>query len=200
MSNTFYESDIEQLTLEILKEDHDYKILYGPDISEGEQKEREYTEVILQGRLQKAVDAINVSIPADAQEEAVKKVMRAFSVSLMDNNKAFHCMLTEGVDVKFNVGEGKSRTDKVWLIDFANPESNEFLAVNQFTVIENHNNKRPDIVLFINGLPLVVIELKNPVDENADVKAAFNQLQTYKQLIPSLFSYSAFLIASDGWF
>jgi type I restriction enzyme, R subunit len=200
MSNSFYESDIEQLALEILKDEHDYKILYGPDISEGEQKEREYTEVILQDRLKKAVDAINEDIPSDAREEAVKKVMRTFSVSLMDNNKAFHRMLSEGVDVKFNVGEGKSRTDKVWLIDYANPESNEFLAVNQFTVIENHNNKRPDIVLFINGLPLVVVELKNPVDENADVKAAFNQLQTYKQLIPSLFNYSAFLIASDGWF
>jgi type I restriction enzyme R subunit len=200
MSNTFYESDIEQLALETLKDEHDYKILYGPDISEGEQKEREYTEVILQDRLKKAVDVINEDIPADAREEAVKKVMRTSSVSLMDNNKAFHRMLTEGVDVKFNVGEGKSRTDKVWLIDFANPEGNEFLAINQFTVIENHNNKRPDIVLFINGLPLVVIELKNPVDENADVKAAFNQFQTYKQLIPSLFSYSAFLIASDGWF
>jgi type I restriction enzyme R subunit len=200
MSNKFYESDIEQLALEILKDEHDYKILYGPDISEGEQKEREYVEVILQDRLKKAVDAINEDIPSDAREEAVKKVMRSFSVSLMDNNKAFHRMLTEGVDVKFNIGEGKSRTDKVWLIDFTNPESNEFLAVNQFTVTENHNNKRPDIVLFINGLPLVVIELKNPVDENADVKAAFNQLQTYKQLIPSLFSYSAFLIASDGWF
>jgi len=200
MSNTFYESDIEQLALEILKDEHDYKILYGPDISEGEQKEREYTEVILQDRLRKAVDAINEDIPADAREEAVKKVMRTFSVSLMDNNKLFHRMLTEGIDVKFNVGEGKARADKVWLIDFTNPESNEFLAVNQFTVIENHNNKRPDIVLFINGLPLVVVELKNPVDENADVKAAFNQLQTYKKLIPSLFNYSAFLVASDGWF
>lgn len=200
MSNSFYESDIEQLALETLKDEHDYKILYGPDISEGEQKEREYTEVVLQDRLKKAVDAINSSIPADAREEAVKKVLRTYSVSMMENNESFHQMLTEGIDVKFNVGEGKTRTEKVWLIDFTNPDNNEFLAVNQFTVVENHNNKRPDIVLFINGLPLVVIELKNPMDENADVKAAFNQLQTYKQLIPSLFSYNAFLVASDGWF
>lgn len=162
MSNSFYESDIEQLALETLKDEHDYKILYGPDISEGEQKEREYTEVILLGRLKKAVDTINGSIPADAREEAIKKVLRTFSVSMMENNESFHRMLTEGIDVKFNVGEGKARTEKVWLIDFTNPDKNEFLAVNQFTVVENHNNKRPDIVLFINGLPLVVIELKNP--------------------------------------
>ncbi|MDG6027863.1 MAG: type I restriction endonuclease subunit R [Candidatus Brocadia sp.] len=200
MSNSFYESDIEQLALETLKDEHDYKILYGPDISEGEQKEREYTEVVLQDRLKKAVDAINSSIPTDAREEAIKKVLRTFSVSMMENNESFHQMLTEGIDVKFNVGEGKTRTEKVWLIDFTNPDNNEFLAVNQFTVVENHNNKRPDIVLFINGLPLVVIELKNPIDENADVKAAFHQLQTYKQLIPSLFAYNAFLVASDGWF
>lgn len=200
MSNTFFESDIEQLALEILNEEHGYKILYGPDISEGEQKEREYTEVILQNRLRKAVDAINGGIPADARDEAVKKVLRTFSISLMENNESFHRMLTEGIDVKFSVGDGKARTDKVWLIDFANPENNEFLAINQFTVIENHNNKRPDIVLFINGIPLVVMELKNPIDENADVKAAFNQFQTYKQLIPSLFNYNAFLVASDGWF
>ena len=200
MSNSFYESDIEQLALETLKDEHDYKILYGPDISEGVQKEREYTEVVLQDSLKKAVDAINSSIQADAREEAFKKVLRTFSVSMIENNESFHRMLTEGIDVKFNVGEGKARTEKVWLVDFTNPDNNEFLAVNQFTVIENHNNKRPDIVLFINGLPLVVIELKNPIDENADVKAAFNQLQTYKQLIPSLFAYNAFLVASDGWF
>jgi len=200
MSNTFYESDIEQLALEILKEDQGYTVFFGPDISEGDQKEREYTEVILQNRLRKAVNEINGGIPDEARDEAVKKVLRTFSVGLMENNESFHRMLTEGIDVKFSVGDGKARTDKVWLIDFANPENNEFLAVNQFTVIENQNNKRPDIVLFINGIPLVVIELKNPIDENADVKAAFNQFQTYKQLIPSLFNYNSFLIASDGWF
>ncbi|MCF6147964.1 MAG: type I restriction endonuclease subunit R [Candidatus Kuenenia sp.] len=200
MSNSFYESDIEQLALDTLKEEHEYKILYGPDISEGLQKEREYTEVILHDRLKKAVDTINSSIPEGAREEAIKKVLRTFSISMMENNESFHRMLAEGIDVKFSVGEGKARTEKVWLIDFTNPDNNEFLAVNQFTVLENHNNKRPDIVLFINGLPLVVIELKNPIDENADVKAAFHQLQTYMQLIPSLFTYNAFLVASDGWF
>ena len=126
--------------------------------------------------------------------------MRTVSVSLLDNNEAFHRMLTEGVDVKFGIGEGKTKGDKVWLVDFSIVENNEFLAVNQYTILENHNNKRPDIVLLVNGLPLVVVELKNAADENADVQAAFNQLQTYKQLIPSLFTTNAFLIASDGWF
>lgn len=165
-----------------------------------EYKEREYTEVALAGRLRTAIDRLNPDIPADAREEACKRALRTAFTTVIDNNEAFHRLLTDGVDVKYGIGEGKSRTDKVWLIDFANPEKNEFLAINQFTVLENHNNKRPDIVLFINGLPLVVMELKNPADENAGVQAAFNQLQTYQQLIPSLFACNAFLVISDGWF
>ena len=177
-----------------------YDLLYGPDISEGPAKEREYTEVVLQARLRAAIDRINPTIPADARDDAFKKAVRTAFTTVIDNNEAFHNLLTDGVDVKFGIGEGKSKSDKVRLIDFDNPNNNDFLAVNQFTVIENHNNKRPDIVIFINGLPLVVIELKNPADENADVQAAFSQLQTYQQLIPSLFTYNAFLVISDGWF
>lgn len=194
-----YESEIEQIALDILK-DSEYEILYGPDISEGDSKLREYSEVVLQSHLQDAIDRINPAIPSEAREEAFKKALRTVSVNLMDNNEAFHRMLTEGIDVKFSIGDGKTKTDKVWLIDFTNAEKNTFTAINQFTVLEKHNNKRLDVVLFINGFPLVDIELKNPADENADVKAAFNQLQTYKQLIPSLFTYNAFLIVSDGWF
>jgi type I restriction enzyme R subunit len=131
--------------------------------------------------------------------------LRTESFNLLENNEAFHRLLTEGIDIKFGLGEGKAKTDKVWLIDFANPDHNEFLAVNQFTVTStelSHRgiNKRPDIVLFINGLPLVVIELKNAADENADVQAAYHQLQTYKQLIPSLFGPNALMVISDGWF
>lgn len=200
MSKYITENEIEQIALDILNEDLGYTVLYGPDIAEGDKKERDYNEVVLQHRLKNAIEKINPDIPADAKEEAFKKALRTTTISLFENNQAFHQMLTEGIDVKFSIGEGKTKTDKVWLVDFANPENNEFNAINQFTVIENHNNKRPDIVLFVNGLPLVVIELKNAIDENADVKAAFNQLQTYKQLIPSLFTYNAFLIASDGWF
>ena len=200
MSHSLYESEIEQITLDILGDENGYAVLYGPDISEGENKEREYTEVALAGRLRAAIDRLNPDIPADAREDACKRALRTAFTTVIDNNEAFHRLLTDGVDVKYGIGEGKSRTDKVWLIDFANPDKNEFLAVNQFTVLENHNNKRPDIVLFINGLPLVVVELKNPADENAGVQAAFNQLQTYQQLIPSLFACNAFLVISDGWF
>lgn len=200
MTKYITENEIEQIALDILNEDLGYTVLYGPDIAEGDTKERDYTEVVLQQRLKNAIDKINPAIPVEAREEALKKVLRTDTTSLFENNQAFHRMFTEGIDVKFSIGDGKTRTDKVWLVDFSNPENNEFLAINQFTVIENHNNKRPDIVLFVNGLPLVVVELKNAVDENADIKAAFNQLQTYKQLIPSLFTYNAFMIASDGWF
>jgi type I restriction enzyme R subunit len=200
MTRYITENEIEQIALDILNEDLGYTVLYGPDLAEGESKEREYTEVVLQQRLKNAIDKLNPEIPADAREEAFKKALRTTTISLFENNQAFHSMLTEGIDVKFGIGDGKAKTDKVWLVDFSNPGNNEFLAINQFTVIESHNNKRPDIVLFVNGLPLVVIELKNAIDENADTKAAFNQLQTYKQLIPSLFTYNAFLIVSDGWF
>ena len=200
MGRFITENEIEQIALDILNEDLGYTVLYGPDLAEGESKEREYTEVVLQQRLKNAIDKLNPEIPSDAKEEAFKKALRTTTISLFENNQAFHRMLTEGIDVKFSIGDGKAKTDKVWLVDFSNPAKNEFLAINQFTVIENHNNKRPDIVLFVNGLPLVVIELKNAIDENADTKAAFNQLQTYKQLIPSLFTYNAFLIVSDGWF
>ena len=208
MKNFITESEIEQIALDILSEDLGYKVLYGPDITGsspfggggGGGLERDYNEVVLHQRLKNAIDKINPTIPEEAREEAFKKALRSISVSLFDNNENFHRMLTEGVDVKFSIGEGKTKTDKVWLIDFEKPLNNEFLAVNQFTVVENHNNKRPDIILFINGLPLIVIELKNATDETADVKAAFNQLQTYKQLIPSLFTYNTFLLVSDGWF
>ncbi|MEA3342195.1 MAG: type I restriction endonuclease, partial [Chloroflexota bacterium] len=182
---TLCESEIEELALDLLRDESGYATLYGPDISDGAGSERALTEVILQERLRSAIDRINPDIPAGARNEAFRIVQRTPSITLMENNLAFHRLLTDGVDVKFGVGEGKSRADKVWLIDWDEPENNEFLAVNQLTVVENHNNKRPDIVIFINGLPLVVFELKNPADEQADVQAAYHQLQTYKQLIPS---------------
>lgn len=197
---TIYESEIEQIALDLLREENGYDVRFGPDLAEGVGKERDYNEVVLSARLRSAIDRINPNIPAGARDDAFKKVMRSAALTVIDNNEAFHRLLVDGVDVKFSVGDGKTRTDKVWLVDFNNPENNEFLAVNQFTVIENNTNKRPDIVIFINGLPLVVIELKNATDENADVSAAFRQLQTYQHVIPSLFTYNAFLVISDGWF
>jgi type I restriction enzyme R subunit len=202
-----YESEIEQITLELLRDENGYTIAYGPDLLEGASPERGYNDVVLQNRLRTAIDRINPHIPQAARDEAFKQVLRIHALTVIDNNEAFHHLLTEGVDVKFSVGEGKSRTDKIWLVDFKHPENNEFLAVNQFTVVEGKGvspyaptNKRPDIVLFINGLPLVVIELKNAADEKADVQAAFHQLQTYQQVIPSLFTFTAFEVISDGWF
>lgn len=176
-----------------------YQYINGTDISpDGSMPEREYNEVVLKNRLQEAIAKLNPSIPYEAQEEALRKVLRSDSPDLFQNNYQFHKYLTEGVDVEYRKTD-RIAGDKVWLIDYENPSKNEFLVVNQFTVIENNTNKRPDVILFVNGLPLVVIELKNAADENADVNAAFNQLQTYKQTIPSLFQYNALLIASDGW-
>lgn len=195
-----YESEIEQIALDLLHDENGYELRFGPDLAEGSGKERDHNEVVLSKRLRSAIDRINPNLPAGARADAFKKVMRSAALTVIDNNEAFHRLLVDGVDVKFSVGDGKTRTDKVWLIDFTNPEKNEFLAVNQFTVIENNTNKRPDIVVFINGLPLAVIELKNATDENADVSAAFRQLQTYQHVIPSLFTYNAFLVISDGWF
>lgn len=200
MSNKLLESEIEQTALHLLRDENGFDIQYGPDLLEGTNPERVFSEVILRARLRAAIDRLNPHIPIEAREDAFKKTLRAPALTVIDNNEAFHRLLTDGMDVKFSVGDGKSRTDKVWLVDFAHPENNDFLAVNQFAVIEGQASRRPDIVLFINGLPLVVIELKNAADQNADVQAAFHQLQTYQQVIPSLFTTNAFLVISDGWF
>ncbi len=205
MVNVITEDSIEQVFIQELVA-LGYTYLHGATISpDGSQQEREFNEVVLRQRLQNAIATINPNVPAEAQEEALRKVLRSDSPSLYHNNYTFHRYLTEGVEVEYRRGH-RIIGDKVWLVDYENPESNEFLVVNQFTVIENNHasgragtNKRPDVILFINGMPLVVIELKNAATEDADIKAAFNQLQTYKQAIPSLFHYNALLIASDGW-
>jgi type I restriction enzyme R subunit len=196
--HTITESEIEHISLDYLK-DLKYDYLCGPDISpDGLYMERQYYEVVLVRRLQSAIDKFNPNIPEEAKTDALKKVLRTDSPNLLINNETFHRYLTEGIDIEYRK-DNNIRGDKVYLIDFNNPDNNEFLAINQFTIIENNNNKRPDIVLFVNGLPLIVIELKNPIDEAATTKTAFNQLQTYKYLIPSIFTYNALLIASDGW-
>jgi len=192
------EDNIEQIIIQEFIE-LGYQYINGTDISpDGSMPEREYNEVVLKNRLQEAISKLNPTIPYEAQEEALRKVLRSDSPELFQNNYQFHKYLTEGVDVEYRKGN-RIAGDKVWLIDYKNPSNNEFLVINQFTVIEGNTNKRPDVILFVNGLPLVVIELKNAADENADVNAAFNQLQTYKHTIPSLFQYNALLIASDGW-
>ena len=196
--NLITENDIETIALNYLDQ-LGYKLLHGPEIStDGEHPERKYNEVVLVTRLRDAIDKLNPDIPFEAREDTLKKVLRSESPALIANNETIHRYVTEGMDIEYRTESG-IKGDKLYLVDFKNPERNEFLAVNQFTVIEGANNKRPDIVLFVNGLPLVVIELKNATDENATIKSAFNQLQTYKSLIPSLFQYNALLITSDGW-
>ncbi|PZO13695.1 MAG: DEAD/DEAH box helicase [Leptolyngbya foveolarum] len=156
-----------------------------------------YEEVILTTRLETALRRINPNTAPDKLQTALKDVQRIQSPDLLANNETFHRLLTEGVNVS-SQQDGNERGDLVWLIDFANSENNDFVVASQFTVIENNNNKRPDLVLFINGLPLVVIELKNATDENATLKTAYQQLETYKATVPSLFTPNAFSIISDG--
>jgi type I restriction enzyme, R subunit len=196
------ESAIETFAIELF-EKLGYQYVYGPEIApDSETPERErFEDVLLLERLHSAVARINPSIPADAREEAIKQVQRLNSPELIANNEAFHRMLTEGIKVTYQ-HRGNERGDLVWLVDFARPENNEFVVVNQFTVVGHSNhgqqNKRPDVVLFVNGLPLVVMELKNAADENATIKSAYQQLQTYKEVIPGLFTYNGLLVISDG--
>lgn len=196
--NKLTENAIEAFAIKLF-EHLGYDYIYAPDIApDGDRPERSrYDEIMLIERLRVAVQRINPIVPHHALQEAVKVVERIHSPELLVNNEAFHRLLTEGVNVNYQK-DGQDRGDLVWLIDFTHPENNEFVVANQFTVIENNQNKRPDIVLFVNGLPLVVIELKNAVDENATIKSAYQQLDTYKHTIPSLFTYNAILVISDG--
>jgi type I restriction enzyme, R subunit len=198
MRNSITENEIEAIALSYLQ-NLGYSYVLGTTLSpDGEHPERQYTDVVLATRLRDAIDKLNPTITQDAKEDALKKVLRTESPNALINNETFHKYLTEGVDVEVRTDDG-IRGEKVYIVDFANAENNEFLVINQFTIIEGSQNKRPDLILFINGLPLVVIELKNAVDENATIKSAYNQLQTYKQTIPSLFTYNELLIVSDGW-
>lgn len=198
MAAVISEDHIEQIVIQEFI-DLGYSYVNGADISpDGVAQEREFDDVVLKQRLQTAIAKLNPNVPHEAQEEAIKKVLRTDSPNLFQNNYQVHKYLTDGVDVEYRKGD-RIAGDKVWLIDYENPTNNEFLVVNQFTIIENNVNKRPDVILFVNGLPLVVIELKNAVDENATIHSAFNQLQTYKQTVSSLFLYNALLIISDGW-
>jgi len=198
MTNKITESAIEDLAIELF-EKLGYQYIYAPSIApDSDTPERErFEDVVLLNRLRSAVGRINPSIPADVREEALKQILRLNSPDLIANNETFHRMLTEGIKVTFQK-DGHERGDLVWLIDFTNPDNNEFVVANQFTVIENNQNKRPDVILLVNGIPLVVIELKNAADENATIGSAYKQLQTYKDVIPSLFTYNSMLIISDG--
>ncbi|TGL13513.1 type I restriction endonuclease subunit R [Leptospira meyeri] len=192
------ESNIEEYAISLL-ESQGYKYIYGPEIApDSDQPERESFEVVLLvKRLEESLIRINPTLPKESIEDAVKQIQRLNSRELIVNNHNFHRFLTEGIQVVYQK-DGNSRGDLVSLIDFDTWENNEFIVTNQFTVVENNTNKRPDLVIFINGIPLVVIELKNPTEENATVHSAFHQLQTYMLTIPSLFTFNGLLVISDG--
>jgi len=195
MSGVFSESVIEQAALAWL-ESIEYSAVFGLDIApDGRFSEREsYEQVVLNGRLQQSLITLNPKVPTVAIEEALRKLTILDSPSLITNNHTIHKYLIEGVPVEYTREDGNISGDYIQVIDFDNPDNNDFLAVNQFTVVENKNERRPDIVIFINGLPLAVIELKNSADDKATIWTAYNQLQTYKEQIPSLFNYNAVLM------
>ncbi|QIG79645.1 type I restriction endonuclease subunit R [Stakelama tenebrarum] len=197
----FIENHVEEAALEWL-DALGWTVALGADVSpDGAQPIRAaYQDVVLIDRLRDAVARLNPAIPLDPREEAIRRLMASETPSLVEENRRLHRYLVEGVPVEF-YDDGSVRGDRVRLIDFDGSggfDQNDWLAVNQFTVIEHGHNRRPDVVLFVNGLPLGVIELKNPGDENATLSGAFNQLQTYKAQIPSLFRTNALLVTSDG--
>ena len=198
MSN-FIENDLEQAVLEWFQ-DLGYQTQYGPDISPGGSfSEREsFGDVVLYDRLHSALKRINKQYSNDTISELVKKITRQQSLSIVQNNVAFQKLLTDGIDVEVKQKDGSIKTEKAYIFDARDIENNEFLAINQYTVIESGKERRPDIVAFLNGIPVVVIELKNATNEEVDIVDGFNQLQTYKRDIPSLFYYNAFMITSDG--
>jgi type I restriction enzyme R subunit len=208
---TFTESTLEQAALEWLQ-DLGYDYAYGPEIAvDGSRPERaDYAETILRTRLEDALTRLNPHLPPAARQQAFSQLTRFSAPSLLLNNHAFHHMLTEGIAVEYKPGSPEDKTDgrtvhgRARVVDFENPENNDWLAVNQYTVASARAThaaaptRRADVVLFLNGLPLAVIELKNPADEKATIGAAFNQLQTYKRDIPALFYTNELLVISDG--
>lgn len=199
------ENHIEEATLEWLS-GLGWSVAHGPDLApDGKTPERaNYGDVLLPGRLRDAVKRINPQLPADAVDDVIRKVSATEMPSLVEENRRLHKLMVDGVAVQYTQADGTIKSDIAWLIDWKNEkndeEKNDFLAVNQFTIIEGQNNRRPDVILFVNGMPLGVIELKNAGDENATIEGAFRQVQAYKELIPSVFRTNALLMISDGLF
>ncbi len=192
------EDQLEQEVLEWLAETG-YRVVCGYDIApDADTPWREnFTQVLLQDPLRGAIARLNPTVPLVAREDALRQVLNLDIPALLSANRAFHRLLVNGVPVEYQ-RDGETVGDFVRLVDFANPTANEWLAINQFSIKGPKHTRRPDIILFINGLPLVVLELKNPADVNADIWKAFDQIQTYKEQIPDLFQYNEILIASDG--
>ena len=193
------EAAVEQALLDQLRT-LDYSIEREEDIGpDGHRPEREsHDEVVLKKRFEDAVARLNPGLPLEACQDAVRRVMQSELPSLLEENRRLHKLMTEGVDVEYYADDGTLTAGKIALLDFEHPEQNDWLAVSQFVVINGQNNRRPDVVVFVNGLPLGVIELKAPGSAGADLLSAFNQLQTYKKQIPALFNTNALLVTSDG--
>ena len=195
----FSEDVVEQAALAILQ-DLGWEYLHGTVIApDGVAAERQaFSDVILLPRLEKAVADLNPTLPETARQDAIRRLLTSETGSLVEENRRIHRLLTDGVPVEYRNADGRVVGDKVWLLDLEHVEANSWLAVNQFTVVEGSQNRRPDVVLFVNGLPLAVLELKNAAAENATLADAFNQLQTYLAQIPGLFRTNAVLVTSDG--
>ncbi|MGO1677350.1 MAG: type I restriction endonuclease subunit R, partial [Brevibacterium aurantiacum] len=198
MSN-FNENVVEQAALEYFAE-LGYRQVHGPDIAPGEpgSERSSYEDVILCGRLRDALRRINPGTDSSLLDEAIKAFQRAESQSPIDENARLHQLITEGVPVEYRGDDGQLRTTSLWLVDFDEPSNNDWVAVNQFTIVENGKNRRPDVLVMVNGLPLALLELKNPAAEHATLKSAWNQVQTYRQDIPSVFVPNAVTVISDG--
>ena len=196
---TITEADVEQATLDWLAA-VGWSVAHGLDIApDAPGAERaDFAQVMLERRLRDALAALNPDLPASALDDACRRLTRPEGATLEARNRAFHRMLVDGVTVEYRDGEGRVRGTQALAVDFDDPANNDWLAVNQLTVTENQNRRRPDVVLFVNGLPLGVIELKNPADEDATVWTAWQQLQTYKAELPTLFSMNELLVVSDG--
>ena len=193
------EAVVEQATLAWL-ESLGWHVAYGPDIApDTPNPERlDYGQVVLERRLRDTLAELNPDLPFDALDDALRKLTRPEGSTLEARNREFHRMLVNGVEIEYREAAGRVRGDQVAVLDFDEPANNDWLAVNQFTVTESKSTRRPDVVLFVNGLPLGVIELKNPADEDATIWTAWQQLQTYKAELPTLFSMNEALMVSDG--
>ncbi|MFN3982906.1 MAG: type I restriction endonuclease subunit R, partial [Caldilinea sp.] len=199
MTKNLTESTVEAAALSWL-ERLGWQVEQGPAIApDGPAPERaDFTQVVLTGRLRAALARLNPGLPAAALEDAFRKLVNPPGADLLQRNRALHRLLVDGVTVEYRAADGGIRGAQVRVIDFDRPPANDLLAVNQFAVLENRHSRRPDIVLFVNGLPLTLIELKNPTDARATIWTAWQQLQTYSAELPTLFTFDALLVISDG--
>jgi len=193
------ESVVEQAALAWL-EATGWHVAHGPDLAPDmpAAERADYGEVVLAQRLRDALARLNPELPVEALEDAFRKLTRPEGADLVQRNRALHRLLVDGVTVEYRDAEGAIRGAQARVIDFDDSTNNDWLAVDQFTVTENKHTRRPDVVLFVNGLPLAVLELKNAASEDTTIWTAFQQLQTYKAEVPALFATNAVLVASDG--